>query len=47
MQTVTLHKQFRSIAKQGGMPSYWSAIETLSLCNDRLPNTRVQEIMYS
>lgn len=48
MQTVTLHKQFRSIAKQGGvMPSYWSAIETC-LSNDRLPNrSGFKEVMYS
>lgn len=39
MQLVTLHEQFRTIAKQGGvMPSYWSAIETSLSCNDRLPS---------
>jgi hypothetical protein len=36
MKTVSLHRQFTSIAKQAGfMPTYWSC-ETISLGNDRL-----------
>jgi hypothetical protein len=36
MNTVSLHRQFTSIAKQAGfMPTYWSG-ETISLGNDRL-----------
>lgn len=42
MKTIFNRHQFISVAKQGGMvPSYWSAIETISLCNDRLPETNV------
>jgi len=43
MQTVSLHRQCKSIAQLGGfMPSYWLTIN--SLTNDRLPEiTRVRE----
>ncbi len=39
MKTVSLHRQFISIAKQAGfVPTYWSC-EMISLGNDRTPDT--------
>lgn len=38
MQFCNRHNQFNTIAKQGGvMPSYWLAINTISLGSDRTP----------
>jgi hypothetical protein len=38
MQSIFRQHQFNAIAKQGGvMPSYWLAINTGSLSNDRTP----------
>ena len=39
MQSTFRHNQFNTIAKQGGvMPSYWLAINTISLESDRTPS---------
>jgi hypothetical protein len=38
MQSCNRQHQFNTIAKQGGvMPSYWLAINTISLESDRTP----------
>jgi len=38
MQFCNRHNQFNTIAKQGGvMPSYWLAINSISLESDRTP----------
>jgi len=40
MQFCNRHNQFNTIAKQGGvMPSYWLAINTISLESDRTPSS--------
>jgi len=39
MQSNLRHNQFNTIAKQGGvMPSYWLAINPISLESDRTPS---------
>ena len=39
MQSFNRQHTFNTIAKQGGvMPSYWLAIESISLSNDRTPS---------
>jgi hypothetical protein len=39
MQSFNRQHTFNAIAKQGGvMPSYWLAIESISLSNDRTPS---------
>jgi hypothetical protein len=40
MQFCNRQHQFNTIAKQGGfMPSYWLAINTISLESDRTPSS--------
>ena len=44
MQSSNRHNQFNTIAKQGGvMPSYWLAINTISLESDRTPSLGFRE----
>lgn len=44
MQSFNRQHTFNTIAKQGGvMPSYWLAIESISLSNDRTPSSGSME----
>ena len=44
MQSFNRQHTFNTIAKQGGvMPSYWLAIESISLGNDRSPSSGFRE----